>query len=301
VLANFETVPFTELPCTFGRLHGAVDRSLLAAPWNVAHDYGVLLYCPASFAQAHIQLHHHVIGIELNPGIVRTQFNDGPMIDNVLKSCAMYFLPAGSAIEVRKEQPIEFMLATIDPTLAKHLMPDDHDTRYAWNIVDAALAAKAMELRRRLLGAEFASELATDLVESALTVLTPYFRIDQQHTNLRMSSNRIRRALDFIGANSTAKISVEDIADAVGGISPFHFAHMFAETLGQSPHQYILEHRLRLARDMLTKATDDIADIAYAVGFSDQAHMTETFRRKVGVTPAQMRRLAAAQIQRERG
>jgi AraC family transcriptional regulator len=293
VLADFQTAAFTELPCTFRRLREASDRPLRLAPWRVVHDFGVLLYCPASFAQAHIQLHHHVIGIELNPGIVRIQFNSGPPVDSVLKSCAMYFLPAGSTIEVRKEQPIEFMLATIDPDLAARFLPAGDNLPLMQNIVDQALAAKSMELRRQLLRAEKPSHLATELVHMALHMLAPYFvQIGAQSDNSQLSSKRIRRALDFIGANFAKKISVEDIAGAVGDISPFHFAHTFASTLGQSPHQYILEHRLRQARELLTHTSNELADIAYMVGFSDQAHMTETFRRKVGVTPAHMRKLA---------
>lgn len=43
---------------------------------------------------------------------------------------------------------------------------------------------------------------------------------------------------------------------------------------------------------MLIETQGDIAGIAYAVGFSSQAHMTEAFSRRMGVTPAQLRRAA---------
>jgi AraC family transcriptional regulator len=287
-------IPFTELPCTFRNLHAGATRPLWEAPWSVDHDHGVLLYCPASFAQAHIQLHHHVIGIELNPGIVRVQFNSGPMVDNVLKSCSTYFLPAGSVIEVRKEQPIEFMLLTIDPRLTTHVLPEGEALPMVHNIVDAALAAKSMELRSQLLRKEKPSALANELVVAALSRIAPHLVQEREGPESpRLSSHRVRKALNFIGANFSEKITVNDVADAVGGISPHHFAHTFAATLGQSPHQYILEHRLRHARDLLTGSSADIADIAYGAGFSDQAHMTEAFRKRVGVTPAQMRRLGA--------
>jgi len=294
VLPNFEMVPFTELPCTFRSLHDRSTRPLWEAPWSVRHDHGILLYCPASFAQAHMQLNHHVIGIELNPGIVRVQFNSGPMVDNVLKSCSTYFLPAGSVIEVRKEQPIEFMLLTIDPRFANDLLPKNKVLPMVHNIVDSALSAKSMELRSHLLRMEKPVALANELVAAALARVAP-FLADESETREapQLSSHRVRRALDFIGANFSEKITVHDVADAVGGISPHHFAHTFAATLGQSPHQYILEHRLRHARDLLTGSDAEIADIAYGAGFSDQAHMTEAFRKRVGVTPAQMRRLGA--------
>ena len=288
---------FTELPWTFGTSGNATTRPLSHTPWSVPHHYGDLLYCPAYYAQAHIRLHHHVIGIELTPGIVRTQFNEGPLIDSIIKSYSVYFLPAGSVIEVRKEQPIEFMLATIDPELIKRLFPQFADSDLIHNmaipvenIVDRQLAAMAASIRRHLLRGERPGGLATDLVNAALAIL--WARIEKGDVavpNLALTANKLRRALQFIEANYTRKIKVEDIAGAAGGISACHFAHGFTAALGQSPHQYIIENRLRLARDMLLHTTDQLAEIACATGFLDQAHMTETFRRKIGVTPAKIR------------
>lgn len=289
--------PFTELPWTFGTSGNATTRLLSHAPWSVLHHYGDLLYCPAAYAQAHIRLHHHVIGIELNPGIVRTQFNEGPLVDSIIKSHSVYFLPAGSVIEVRKEQPIEFMLATIDPARIGRLFPQFADSDLIHNmaipvenIVDHRLAAMAASIRRRLLRGERPVELATDLVNTALATLWAHLEKGVATApNLALTANKLRRALQFIEANYTRKIKVEDIAGAAGGISACHFAHGFTAALGQSPHQYILEHRLRSAREMLLHTTDRLAEIACATGFSDQAHMTETFRRKIGVTPAKIR------------
>jgi AraC family transcriptional regulator len=283
-----ETAPFSELPRTFGSPKDTPGRRLSDAPWRVAHDYGVLFYCPASFGQAHIRLQHHLLGIELDPGIVRTQINSGPLIDSIQKSHSVYFIPAGTTIEVRKEQPIEFMLATLDPRLTNGLLPNT--VCAVGNIVDAAVSAKALELRRSFLVGGGASQLASQLVQIAAGVLRRFCQGALGPSNSQLNLSRVRRALNFIGANYSGKIAVEDIAGAVGGMSAFHFAHAFESTLGQSPYQYVLEHRLRRAREMLVVISNDIADIAYSVGFSSQAHMTETFSRRLGITPAQMRR-----------
>ncbi|MFC0691602.1 helix-turn-helix domain-containing protein [Paraburkholderia humisilvae] len=52
-------------------------------------------------------------------------------------------------------------------------------------------------------------------------------------------------------------------------------------------------HTLRRAREMLAHELSSIAEVAYAVGFSSQAHMTSIFTRRLGVTPAQIRKSAA--------
>lgn len=294
---NFKA--FTELPWTFGG-NGNAAHPLHATPWTVSHPYGDLLYCSASFSQAHIRLHHHVIGIELNPGIVRTQFNDGPVVDMIPKSHSAYFLPAGSVIEVRKEYPTEFMLVTIDPERLgekfPHLAEDDRLqglNRPISNIMDARLAALAATIRRQLLQGEQPRSLATDLATTALESLSAHLkRKAGKSANMPLSAYKLRRVLQYIGANFTQKIMIEDIASAAGNMSPFHFAHTFKAALGQSPYQYILDQRLRQARDLLVQTDNPLAEIACATGFYDQAHMTEMFRRKIGITPAKMRNIA---------
>jgi AraC family transcriptional regulator len=282
------TLPFTELPLTFGRHKGTAGRHLNETPWSVTHDYGMLFYCPAEFGQTHIRLNHHLFGIELDPGIVRTQINSGPVVDSVQRSRSFYFVPSGSTVEVRKEQPIEFMLVTLDPRFVE-LFPGD--AGYAiGNIVDASLTAKALELRSGFLKGECVSKLASELVQIAVAAFYRSYREATEPQSYQLTLVRIRRALQFVSTHYAERITVEDIADAVGGTSVFHFAHVFESTLGQSPHQYLLEQRLRQARDLLMLTSNHIADIAYSVGFSSQAHMTESFSRRLGVTPAKMRR-----------
>lgn len=294
MLNSHDADPFIELPRTFNRKADAADGGISAPPWRVAHAYGQLLYYPARFSQTHIHLRHHLIGIEFDPGIVRIQLNAGPLIDTVVKSCSFYFVPAGSTIEVRKEHACEFILATFDPRLTKALLPEPCAAVMAEGMVDDHLTTKALELRRHLLRGDNVSQMATKLIHTAVTALTRSYQDGLRPSAYPLSSGRIRRALDFIGDHYFKKISVEDIADAVGGISPFHFAHTFKSTLGQSPHQYLVEHKLYQARTLLTHTSTNLAEIAYSVGFSSQAHMTETFSRRLGVTPAQVRRSPVA-------
>lgn len=218
-------------------------------------------------------------------------------MDSVIKSHSVYFLPAGSVIEVRKEQPIEFMLVTLDPGRVERFFPEfaDNDLVHnmqipVQNVTDHRLASMAAAIRGKLLRGEKPEAQATELVSAALSTLWAHLEKGEALAPaLALTANKLRRALQFIETNYARKIKVEDIAGAAGGISACHFAHGFTAALGQSPHQYILEHRLRSARDMLLHTTDQLAQIACATGFSDQAHMTETFRRKIGVTPAKIR------------
>ena len=52
-----------------------------------------------------------------------------------------------------------------------------------------------------------------------------------------------------------------------------------------TPHAYLVQRRLAVARGLLDAGTG-IADAAAAAGFADQAHLTRLFRRSLGFTPA---------------
>ena len=103
--------------------------------------------------------------------------------------------------------------------------------------------------------------------------------------------DKIDRAVGFIEARLDRRLSLPEIA-AAAGMGRRDFARRFKAALGQTPHQYVLARRLERARDLLATTDRAIADIAYAVGFASQAHMTDSFRRVLGTTPGRCRRAA---------
>ena len=62
----------------------------------------------------------------------------------------------------------------------------------------------------------------------------------------------------------------------------------FARAVGVTPHAYLLQQRVRLARRLLSAGRRPIEAAAEA-GFADQSHLTRAFRRQLGVTPARYR------------
>jgi AraC-like DNA-binding protein len=69
------------------------------------------------------------------------------------------------------------------------------------------------------------------------------------------------------------------------GSSRFQLLRGFAREFGLTPHAYLVQRRLALARALL-RAGGSPADVAARTGFCDQAHLTRCFRRLYGITPA---------------
>ena len=64
---------------------------------------------------------------------------------------------------------------------------------------------------------------------------------------------------------------------------------LFKAATGQSPYRYLLDQRLRFAKDHLRSGDLPIAEIAAQVGFPNHAHFSRAFRKREGISPTAWR------------
>jgi len=70
------------------------------------------------------------------------------------------------------------------------------------------------------------------------------------------------------------------------------FNGRFKATFRLTPHQYIVEARIKQARILLESGMP-LSEVAYTCGFSDQSHLSRVFKRLVDVSPARYQRMTA--------
>jgi len=104
----------------------------------------------------------------------------------------------------------------------------------------------------------------------------------------RLGSRTLGLLDDYVRAHLDAQIRISDLA-ALAGMSRFHFARVFRASVGRTPHRYVLERRLDRARELVRSSGAPLRDIAAMTGFADQSHLTRTFKRTFGTTPAALR------------
>lgn len=92
--------------------------------------------------------------------------------------------------------------------------------------------------------------------------------------------------LDFVMSNLYKDLSLESLSELVHQ-SPYHFAKVFKNTTGLSPHQFVLKLRLEKAGELIRAGKLSLTEIAHSIGFYDQSHFTNSFKRFYGVTPRQ--------------
>ena len=98
-----------------------------------------------------------------------------------------------------------------------------------------------------------------------------------------LNSSQLSRVTDYINDCLTQTIKVQDMAKLLG-ISRFHFSRLFKQTIGMSPHQYVMQQRIELAKQLL-KQDLAIADIALECGFNSHSHLGKYFRAMTGMIP----------------
>jgi AraC family transcriptional regulator len=99
---------------------------------------------------------------------------------------------------------------------------------------------------------------------------------------------RLNRVIEYIEAHLNGEITLSALAD-IAGMSPHYFSELFRQSLGISPHQFVLRRRIDRGRRLLHNPSVSVLEAAIRSGFSDQSHFTKLFRRIVGVTPTKYR------------
>jgi AraC-like DNA-binding protein len=93
----------------------------------------------------------------------------------------------------------------------------------------------------------------------------------------------VKRVRDRIDADPSAPLTLYLLANDLG-ISRYQLIRGFARELGLTPHAYILQQRVALARRLIL-AGHDLAEVAQLAGFCDQSHLNRCFVRQFGLTP----------------
>jgi AraC-like DNA-binding protein len=200
----------------------------------------------------------------VNPG----EMHDGRPLDRNPRSWKMlYFDPHLVAEELSEDVPV--MSLTLQP-----------------RVHDGQQAALFGYLFRSLI------EPHPDLLRQEVGLLTLLLYAFRQHSIQRRptfeaATPDVAKIIGLIDSFPERAFTLAEMA-IVAGHSRFQLLRGFRRATGVTPHAYILQRRVRLARRLLA-AGKAPAEASIEAGFADQSHMTRAFTRQLGVTPARYR------------
>lgn len=94
---------------------------------------------------------------------------------------------------------------------------------------------------------------------------------------------RIAWVIDYLRAHLHLRPQLDALAQ-MAGLSKYHLVRLFARHTGMPPLQYHMQLRLHAARDLLRSRVHPL-DAALMLGFYDQSHFINAFRKVMGTTP----------------
>lgn len=240
-------------------------------------------------------LRNHLIMVNLGPPARLFQSYRGHSREVGLLNGDMTLLPAGEANHWRWGQGTDLLHLYLRP---EFLVDIAESAGLDAGRIEIVYRASARDLQIQHLGGVLLAEARSAglggplFVESLANLLA--LHLLRHHSTLApalapppggLSAADLRRVIAFIEDNLENDLSLAHLAQAVS-LSPFHFAHRFKQTMGVSPHQYVICRRVEEARRRLEAGgTTTIGQAASLAGFSSQSQLTFHFRRLLGVTP----------------
>jgi AraC family transcriptional regulator len=269
--------------------------------WNGIH---LELHQQPTFATDEHQHTMHVLACGLmdssNKNAPGVRSLDGKRTQERRSSGDVAIIPAGIAHACSWDTPAQFMVLAIEQPLLQQVgqdwvNPDQIELLPQFmSKSDAFIQHIFSTLKEEAEIGGIGSHLLVDSLKTALAVyLLRHYCVTRpklsSHSN-GLSQITLTLVKEYINHHLHQDLKLEEIA-AIAQLSPYHFLRLFKQSMGITPHQYILQCRLNQAKDLLQHSELSIIEIATQTGFCDQSHLTRHFKRRLGITPKQLLQL----------
>ena len=245
-------------------------------------------------------LTEHLIFVSLADGHVVCE-SGGGISDKELEAGLVSVHPSDTPVRWAWDTRLSFTMMSLEPEYLNkvaresfHFDPAQVRLKTVEGQRDPVITGIAGALMREVMSGDAGSRLYAESLANLLAV--HLLRNYTEHPELieaekvSVAPRAVIQAMKYIHDNYPGEVSLADIASAAH-LSSYHLARVFKKATGISPHQYLVQVRVNSARSLLTAGAGDrsLADIAAAVGFADQSHLTRHFKRMLGITPKQLR------------
>lgn len=205
-------------------------------------------------------------------------------------------IPAGISHCCNWNTESEFTILAIEPSFIKQIGEDFIDGDRIQIIPrfmseqDLLIQGIFSTLKDELQSSKIGGSLLIDSLKItlALQLLRQYCTTKPKLSSYQdgLPSLKLQQVKEYINEHLDHDLKLIELA-ALVQVSPYHFLRLFKQSMGLTPHQYILQRRIEKAKFLLQCSELSIAEIAFRVGFCDQSHLTQYFKRIVGITPKQ--------------
>jgi AraC-like DNA-binding protein len=204
--------------------------------------------------------------ITVSPGEV----HDGASVDKQVRAWTMLYIAPSTVASFcvdedrcgREENELEFSAAVVRDDWAR---------------------ARFADLDRLLRSAQPRNDL--QLEEAVSRLIVPLVRL--RSPGDRPTHLGVNRVIERLSDDVASTPTLSELA-AIAGVSRFQLIRAVERATGLTPFALLKQNRLNEARRLIAAGLS-IAEAAGAAGFSDQSHLTRSFKATYGVTPGALR------------
>ena len=281
--------PFTELSPQTGVLHSSE-----ALGWRGIvveqryHSGGEYTFSYPSF---------HLIGLHQDRPMPVEQVRTGRSLKGIMTRGNVQIVPAGTENIWHHQEGSYHMHVLLAPEVFQHVAEENNQHQRTELLdlnrsqdpriehISTALLTEVLE--GGISGRLYVEGLTTALAAHLLRAYTsPQSSLPE--TTRGLPEPLLRKVMSMIEERLAEDLSLVELASEVG-LSPSYFSRLFRQTMGLTPHQYLVQCRVERAHSFLTSTRLSIAEIATAVGFYDQSHLVRQMQRVKGAPPTSIR------------
>jgi AraC family transcriptional regulator len=256
------------------------------------HNIGLAYFRQSAYSIPESKSSQHIICMNAGKSILLEQKIDGRFEAERSQPGDMSIYPAHLWLTASWLEEAEFLQLYLEPSFLEHINYElygcDRVELLPQSFLDPLIQNIALALKTTLESNSFASRLYVDSMTQALGVhlLARYSNIKYPLFSYKkgLSKQQLQLTIDYIQDHLDRDVSLAELAILVR-LSCYHFARLFKQSTGYSPHQYHIQCRIDRAKQLLKKEELSIANIAQIVGFANQGHLNYHFKRLVGITP----------------
>lgn len=196
------------------------------------------------------------------------------------------------ALEIMRQKPVDLvlldlMMPELDGFSVLEAMREDETTRDIPVVILTAKLLTELDMLRLNRGVATVLKKGVFSVEETLAHIEEALALNHRLGN--EAQRLVRKAMAYMHENYRDPLTRESIARYVG-ISEDYLSRCFQQELRMPPMTYLTRYRINQAKALLAAGDRSVAEVAEAVGFSNEAYFNRIFRREVRITPGAYRR-----------
>jgi AraC-like DNA-binding protein len=156
--------------------------------------------------------------------------------------------------------------------------------RFPREMENLALSALLQEINRLEQSGENGAMILGNLWKALALIEPSLIPAEEQKMD-----DPLRRAIDFMEAHYTERISVPQIA-MVAGFNSQYFCSYFKKHTRATPVEYITALRIRHAKELLRRTDLSVLEVAMQSGFENVSFFIQKFKKANGITPLAYRK-----------